>query len=178
MNDTVKLNKSKVVLFRRIICALSFAGILTVSALLLAGYITFRGRNMTAIVAVNNALDFMKISERGFWSSVISISVSIVYVSFAIKSIVAIISYICKINVWAVSKSDTERERSCMIALVKEANHTIVRFFVIYVLSFITVDDCCTCVLTEWKLTFSSNFGIAQHCQCNKLVVFACFGVI
>ena len=46
-----------------------------------------------------------------------------------------------------------------------------------YLLSFFTVDNSSTSVLTERKYTFWSNFCVTQESQCHILIVFTCFRI-
>ena len=46
-----------------------------------------------------------------------------------------------------------------------------------YLLTFLTMNDSGSCVLTERQLTFASHFGIAQEGQCYILVISTCLRV-
>ena len=47
-----------------------------------------------------------------------------------------------------------------------------------YLLSFFTMDDSGTGILTQRKLTFNGNLGIAEESQSHILVIVACFGIL
>ena len=137
---SISLSKSKFVLLRRIITSLSFASVCIGFVLLLAGFIPFRGRDLTAIAAINNILEFVYIGKKDFFVCAFTIITSIIYMVFAVKNIISIVTFLTKIKQWLISDEDSYTNRETMQKLVTIANSSLWCLFFLYVFSF-TVDN-------------------------------------
>ncbi len=140
LTDNVTLSKKQFVLFNKIVSILSFLSICVGFVLLLVGFIPFKGRDLSAIVAVNNGFEFIYIGRKDFWLCVTCVIVAIVYICFAVKNIISIIAYVSKINVWLLSKEDSNETRKLTKKMVRAANLSLRRFLILYVISYL-VDE-------------------------------------
>ena len=136
-NGSISLSKSKFVLLRRIITALSFVSVCIGFVLLLTGFIPFRGRDLTVFAAINNILEFVYIGKKDFFVCALTITTSVIYVVFAIKNIISIVTFLAKIKHWLISDEDTHANREIMQKMVTIANGSLWRLFFLYVFSFI-----------------------------------------
>lgn len=140
MTDNIYFSKDRFFLFRRIITLASFLLSCLCVALLSFGFVSFRGRSISVLGAVNNALEIMNLGKRPFWLCVSCTFFSVIYGIVVVKGVIDIIACI-KSTIKAVkSEEDTGDIRSMTRYVVEKSTVNVWRFLLIFTLSYALSD--------------------------------------
>lgn len=130
-------------------------------ALQLFGFISYRGRPLSVISALNNLFEFVNYGKASFWECTLYIAVSVLYFIVAIKALFAIIDSLRNIKNCIEPKINNRSVKDISNRIVRSNNTVLRQFILLYITSYI---------ISAFSIALSSVLVIAGLIFTNVLI--------
>jgi len=125
MTKNINLKENVFILLRKILAGVALASSCLCLCLLLSGFVTFWGRNMNLMSAVNGLFEIMKIGKKQWLFCLGSVSFSVLYIVAIVKIVIGIVSGFVHLKVWLLSPLDDKDTRTATRNTVYYANTSL-----------------------------------------------------